>query len=72
MIDLRYFEDDSFKSYIAYLQYWKKPEYAQFITYPSCLLFLDLLQSKEFSEAVAKSTVAEFIHSQQYLSWSQS
>ena len=68
----RYFEDESFTSYLSYLLYWKRPEYAEFITYPSCLLFLDLLQSKEFREAVAKSSVAEFLHTQQFLAWNQS
>ena len=66
---IRYFEDESFNSYLSYVLYWKRPEYARFITYPSALFFLDMLQSKEFKEAVAKCSVAEFLHTQQFLAW---
>ena len=29
----------------------KSPEYAQFLSYPHCLYYLDLLQNREFREA---------------------
>ncbi len=27
----RYFDDPAFCNYLAYLQYWRRPEYAKFI-----------------------------------------
>lgn len=27
----RFFEDSAFVQYLAYLQYWKQPEYARFV-----------------------------------------
>ena len=41
------FEQDSFRNYLRYLLYWKSPEYIQFIRYPQCLFFLDLLTQRD-------------------------
>ena len=29
----RYFDDPAFLKYLAYLQYWKQPQYARFVMY---------------------------------------
>lgn len=42
--------DPAFVKYIEYLQYWKRSEYAKFITYPFCLFFLENLTNKNFRE----------------------
>jgi hypothetical protein len=39
----QYFDEPAFVNYLAYLLYWKRPEYAHFIVYPQCLRFLELL-----------------------------
>jgi hypothetical protein len=39
----QYFDEPAFVNYLAYLLYWKRPEYAHFIVYPQCLYFLELL-----------------------------
>jgi mediator of RNA polymerase II transcription subunit 31 len=33
----------TFLDFLRYLRYWKLPQYAQYLTYPNCLYFLDLL-----------------------------
>lgn len=39
----QYFDEPAFVKYLAYLLYWKQAEYAQFLVYPQCLHFLELL-----------------------------
>lgn len=34
---------ESFLDFLRYLRYWKRPEYAKYLSYPNCLYFLDLL-----------------------------
>mmetsp|Transcript_34104 Transcript_34104/g.54589 ORF Transcript_34104/g.54589 Transcript_34104/m.54589 type:complete len:140 (+) Transcript_34104:215-634(+) len=62
-------EDEAFISYLEYLQYWKRPEYAKFVLYPHCLYFIDLLQDKEFREKLKDPQVCEMIHTQQFFHW---
>eukprot|EP00889_Picochlorum_renovo_P007352 jgi/Picre1/34382/NNA_001852.t1 len=62
----KYFEDESFVKFLAYLQYWKRPEYAKFIVYPHCLFFLELLQEADFRKAIANPQFKEVVHEQQY------
>ncbi|CBJ26252.1 conserved unknown protein [Ectocarpus siliculosus] len=38
-----YLDDRAFIRFLEYLQYFKRPEYAKFITYPHSLAMLDLL-----------------------------
>ncbi|KAI9146236.1 mediator complex, subunit Med31, partial [Paraphysoderma sedebokerense] len=64
-----YFDDPAFINYLKYLQYWKKPEYAKFIIYPHCLHFLELLQSSNFRNSMAKIENATFVHEKQYFHW---
>ena len=49
----RYLGDPAFLCFLAYLQYWRRPEYAVFVTYPNCLQFLELLQNPGFRTAIA-------------------
>eukprot|EP00884_Botryococcus_braunii_P006846 jgi/Botrbrau1/16162/Bobra.0272s0001.2 len=65
----RYFDDSRFINYLKYLLYWKQPEYSRFIIYPHCLFFLDLLQSKDFRTVMARASVKEMVHTQQFLFW---
>ncbi|KAF5830643.1 SOH1-domain-containing protein [Dunaliella salina] len=65
----RYFEDPAFVSYLEYLLYWKEPKYAKYLQYPHALFFLELLQSPDFRKEIARSTVTEFIHTQQFRFW---
>ena len=37
----------SFLDFLRYLRYWKRPEYAKYLSYPHCLYFLDLLAPPE-------------------------
>ena len=45
-----YFDDDNFINYLQYLLYFRKAEYMKYITYERCILFLELLQFKEFRQ----------------------
>uniref|UniRef100_A0A6U6IBL1 Mediator of RNA polymerase II transcription subunit 31 n=1 Tax=Odontella aurita TaxID=265563 RepID=A0A6U6IBL1_9STRA len=62
--------DSSFLSFLEYLRYWSRPEYARFITYPHCLYFLDLLTTNEtFRREMANVAFRNFVHEQQFYSW---
>ncbi|WVQ84400.1 hypothetical protein IAT38_006552 [Cryptococcus sp. DSM 104549] len=37
-----------FLNYLRYLEYWRSPEYVRFIIYPTCLVYLTLLQTELF------------------------
>ncbi|PGG99456.1 hypothetical protein AJ80_09342 [Polytolypa hystricis UAMH7299] len=51
----------AFAAYLAYLySYWKRPEYAQFLTHPGATLrALRLLQEESFRQAVIRPQVIE-------------
>ena len=55
LADMGYFEDDNFLNYLKYLLYFKKVEYLKYITYERCIIFLDLLQFKEFRQKFKES-----------------
>ena len=73
-----YFKKPEFINYMEYLkvrsfansiiqlniQYWKKPEYAKLIRYPTCLRFLELVQDKKFREAISVGKHAKEIDDQ--------
>ncbi|WVR06646.1 hypothetical protein IAU60_003678 [Kwoniella sp. DSM 27419] len=43
-----YFAKPAFLKYLRYLEYWKEPNYVRFITYPTSLAYLSLLQTELF------------------------
>ncbi|KAK8858900.1 hypothetical protein IAR55_003131 [Kwoniella newhampshirensis] len=43
-----YLSKPPFLTYLEYLEYWRSPEYVKFITYPTCLVYLTLLQTELF------------------------
>lgn len=61
--------DPALVAYLAYLQYWSRPEYARFLTYPTCLAALELLQSAEFRATIAAPEAAEFVWRTQFHQW---
>ncbi|KAH3758400.1 aldehyde oxidase and xanthine dehydrogenase [Pelomyxa schiedti] len=65
------FHDKAFINYLNYLQYWKQPQYARFLDYPNCLIFLELLQTESFREALESPDCAANIYHQmtQYHDW---
>merc|ERR1719312_572226 len=56
---------------MEYLKYWKKPEYAKLIRYPTCLRFLELVQDKKFREAISVGKHAKEIDDQIILAWTR-
>ena len=66
-----YFEDERFVAYLRYLRdYWRKPEYARFLTAPSCLDVLELVLCPRADAARLKDpAVCERIHQQQFYAW---
>ena len=65
-----FFNDPAFLQFLNYLQYWKRPEYVRFITYPHSLYFLDLLcKSSTFRREMANVGFRNFVHEQQFYSW---
>ncbi|WVQ96595.1 hypothetical protein IAU59_003700 [Kwoniella sp. CBS 9459] len=43
-----YLAKPAFLNYLKYLEYWKEPAYVRFITYPTCLVYLTLVQTELF------------------------
>ncbi|WVN90779.1 uncharacterized protein L203_106022 [Cryptococcus depauperatus CBS 7841] len=50
-----YLYDSAFLNYLQYMEYWRDPEYIRFITYPTCLVYLTLLQTELFRMRIADS-----------------
>ena len=48
--NMGYFDDEKFVNYLKYLLYFKKAEYLKYITFERCIIFLELLQYKEFRQ----------------------
>ena len=69
MAQQQYFSDKAFTNYLAYLRYWKQPEYAKFLKFPQCLHFLDLLQGKAFRDELVNKLIIDFISEQQFYHW---
>mmetsp|Transcript_7542 Transcript_7542/g.15649 ORF Transcript_7542/g.15649 Transcript_7542/m.15649 type:complete len:164 (+) Transcript_7542:228-719(+) len=61
--------DPSFLSFLRYLRYWKRPEYARYITFPHCLFFLDLIMEPRFRREMSEVRFRDFVHQQQFLAW---
>jgi mediator of RNA polymerase II transcription subunit 31 len=68
-----YFQDAAFMAFLRYLKYWKKPEYARFLTYPHCLFFLDLLcretDGDTFRRELSNVSFRNYLHEQQFYNW---
>ncbi|CAM9575340.1 unnamed protein product [Ectocarpus fasciculatus] len=75
-----YLDDRGFIRFLEYLQYFKRPEYAKFITcqfemkkcrrYPHSLAMLDLLiNNPPFRKEIAHVSFRDFVHQQQFLHW---
>ena len=63
------FDNDSFKNYLKYLLYWKKPEYIKYIKFPECLFFLELIQHENLQSILKDAKCTSFILEQQLLHW---
>ncbi|KAI9634651.1 SOH1-domain-containing protein [Dioszegia hungarica] len=48
-----YYDQPEFLNYLKYLEYWRKPEYVKYIVYPTCLVYLTLLQQASFRERLS-------------------
>ncbi|KAI8805495.1 mediator of RNA polymerase II transcription subunit 31-like protein [Cladochytrium replicatum] len=64
-----FMNDRAFINYLSYLRYWHRPEYAKYIVYPYALEILDLLQHREFREALKGTETALFVHQKEFFSW---
>jgi mediator of RNA polymerase II transcription subunit 31 len=63
-------QEAAFLEYLEYLQYWKKEEYAKYLSFPHSLYFLDLLlKSPTFRRELANIPFRNFVHEQQFYSW---
>ncbi|KZO95557.1 SOH1-domain-containing protein [Calocera viscosa TUFC12733] len=64
-----YFLQEEFVNYLKYLLYWKKREYATFLSYPQALHHLELLQEDAFRKALSNHNVIVALDNQQYQHW---
>jgi len=52
------FDKPEFIAYLDYLQYWRQPEYAKFLSYPGpALRALELVQQEKFRADIVKPQV---------------
>ena len=61
--------EPAFVGYLEYLQYWRRPEYARFLAWPTALRFLELLQKEEFRQSLLEPGVVEKVARQLELHW---
>jgi mediator of RNA polymerase II transcription subunit 31 len=66
-----YFNDYRFMNYLRFLKAtWSKPEYLQYIHFPQCMGFLDMiLSSSAFRDSLKLPSFIEYIHQQQGSHW---
>jgi hypothetical protein len=65
----RLLSEPAMVAYLAYLQYWQRPEYARFLQYPAALAQLQLLQAPEYRAAMAAPEATEHVWRQQFYAW---
>ncbi|KAL0228853.1 hypothetical protein GEMRC1_013473 [Eukaryota sp. GEM-RC1] len=65
----KYFEDPRFVKYLSYLLYWKTQPYILYITYPQCLVVLDLLQDENFRASCSNVLALESLRFHQIQTW---
>jgi hypothetical protein len=65
----RLLSEPAMVSYLAYLQYWQRAEYARFLQYPAALAQLQLLQAPEYRAAMAAPEATEHVWRQQFYAW---
>lgn len=64
-----YLKDPAFKNYVKYLNYWKQPEYARFVTFPICLNVLDWLADGKLSDWINDPNFVQFLSNKIKLQW---
>ncbi|EPQ65050.1 BgtA-20957 [Blumeria graminis f. sp. tritici] len=58
----KYFENPAFIAYLQYLQYWSRPPYSQFLTYPGpTLKNLELLQQERFRTDILSPEIVKMM-----------
>lgn len=69
LASVKLLEDERFLRYLAFLEYWRDPAYAQFLIYPQCLHYLGLLKDAQFRQDIQRIDVARACLDQQYEVW---
>ncbi|GBE59451.1 SOH1 family protein [Babesia ovata] len=64
-----YFEDQRFRAYIVYLQYFRRPEYIKYIKFPYCIRILELLLEDSFVRSLSNKQAIEAIEQQLVAHW---
>ncbi|KAK1925732.1 SOH1-domain-containing protein [Papiliotrema laurentii] len=52
-------EQEEMLNYFKYLEYWRAPEYVRFIVYPTCLVYLTLVQQELFRSRLGDPTFVQ-------------
>ena len=60
--NMGYLDDENFVNYLQYLIKKKKAEYMKFITYERCIIFLELLQYKEFRQKLKENEYEQYLN----------
>ncbi|GFE52891.1 mediator of RNA polymerase II transcription subunit 31 [Babesia ovis] len=64
-----YFEDQRFRAYIVYLQYFRQPEYIKYVKYPYCIRVLELLLDDSFVHSLSNPMAIQAIEQQLMAHW---
>ena len=67
--NMGYFDDENFVNYLQYLLYFKKAEYMKYITFERCIIFLELLQYKEFRQKFNEENYEKIVDNFLYKDW---
>ncbi|KAJ9101731.1 hypothetical protein QFC21_003070 [Naganishia friedmannii] len=64
-----YLEDPAFLNFLEYLEYWREPDFAQHIIYPTCLKHLTLLKEPMFRLYLKDVATVDELHNQEIWHW---
>jgi len=65
----KHFEKESFRKYLKYLEYFKRPEYSKFVIYPQCIAILEILTHERADEFLSNDQFYAKLEEGQHLMW---
>ncbi len=64
-----YFESNDFLKFLKYLLYFKDAKYKKFLTYPQCILILEILLQKDSKEKLSDDSFYKKLSEDQFNLW---
>lgn len=65
----KYFEMQSFRDYLKYLEYFKSPEYSKFLIYPQCIAILEILNHENADDFLSNDQFYDSLEVGEQFMW---